>query len=329
MQGAPAIALALLACAEVAHGFAPSSLAMRSGLSSAHNTLRARECAIRAAPSLRRSSTQGASVLQLCMTTVGQTDGTEISIARAQTFLLEGNGFYAAPQPDLFAEDFVFRAPVVGPLCKTDYLQTMGLFKLWEALPDMQANAFGWCLVPPKPDDVPGEVTVRVYVQNTGTHTGPLDVGSLVIPPSGKSYEGTTESIAITLNPDGKVKMLTAGYVVCISAFLHLPCPPRLSLSPCQRCCPHLALPCLAMSMAVLLLCAQVDRLSGNGGGLGAVAGILVAIGLQVPKPYGKVFRFSQWLGNKFGSRFGPRTISKPEDLPSWWTDSRIGSEGL
>eukprot|EP00802_Teleaulax_amphioxeia_P017560 Tamp_17721.p1 GENE.Tamp_17721~~Tamp_17721.p1 ORF type:complete len:236 (+),score=36.00 Tamp_17721:59-709(+) len=209
----------------------------------------------------------------------------EISIARAQTFLLEGNGFYAAPQPDLFAEDFVFRAPVVGPLCKKDYLQTMGLFKLWEALPDMSANAFGWCVVPSKRGDVSGEVTVRVYVQNTGTHTGPLDVGSLVIPPSGKSYEGTTESIAITLNPDGKVKMLTAGYVV--------------------------------------------DRLSGNGGGLGAVAGILVAIGLQVPKPYGNVFRFSQWLGNTFGSRFGPRTISKPEDLPSWWTDSRIGSEGL
>jgi hypothetical protein len=214
------------------------------------------------------------------------TDGLkdEEIIARAKTFLLEGNGFYAAPQPDLFAQDFVFRAPVVGPLCKNDYLETMSLFKLWEALPDMQANSYGWCVVP-KTDDATGDTTVRVYVKNTGTHTGHLDVGSLTIPPSGKSYEGTTESIAITLNPDGKVKLLTAGYVV--------------------------------------------DRLGGNGGGLGAVAGILVAIGLQVPKPYGKIFRFSQWLGNTFGKRFGPRTISKKEDLPAWWTDTRIGSQGL
>ena len=51
---------------------------------------------------------------------------------------------------------------------------------------------------------------VRVFVRNTGTHTGPLDVGAAVVPPSGKSYEGTTEAIAITLDDaSAKVRKLT------------------------------------------------------------------------------------------------------------------------
>ena len=204
----------------------------------------------------------------------------ERKIALAKKFLLDGNGFYSPCQPDLFAEDFVFRAPVVGPLCKTDYIETMSLFALWDALPDMKANAYGWCVDPSSPN------TVRVFVKNTGTHTGPLDVGSVTLPPSGKAFEGTTESIAITVDEDvEKVRCLTAGYVV--------------------------------------------DRFAGNGGGLGAVAGILVAIGLPVPKPYGAVFQFSQWLGNTFGTKFGPRTISNEEDIPAWWTSPLRGSEGF
>jgi hypothetical protein len=200
-------------------------------------------------------------------------------IASARRFLIDGNGFYAPPKPELLADDFVFRAPVVGPLCKADYIATMTLFKLWEALPDIKANDYGWVVDPSSP------MTVRCFVRNTGTHAGPLDVGSVVLPPSGKRYEGSTESISITLNGDGKVRALTAGYVV--------------------------------------------DRFAGNGGGLGAVAGILVAIGLPVPKPYGPVFRFSQWLGNTFGAKFGPRTISSEEDIPTWYTNPLRGSEGF
>jgi len=219
-------------------------------------------------------------VLAQAPAAVGSAAATdEEKIALAKTFLLEGNGFYSPLQPELFAENFVFRAPVVGPLCKKDYLATMGLFKLWEALPDLEANDFGWCVDPGAPS------TVRVFTRNTGTHSGPLNVGSVVLPPTGKAYEGTVESLSVTLDESGKVKALTAGYVV--------------------------------------------DRFGGNGGGLGAIAGILVAIGLPVPKPYGPLFRFSQWLGNTFGSKFGPRTISAEEDLPSWYTNPLRGSEGF
>ena len=72
-----------------------------------------------------------------------------------------------------------------------------------------------------------------------------------------------------------------------------------------------------------------VDRFEGNGGGLGAAAGILTGIGLYVPKPGSKRWKFSQWLGNKFGTKFGPRSISKDEDLPAWWKDARRGADGF
>ena len=41
------------------------------------------------------------------------------------------------------------------------------------------------------------------------------------------------------------------------------------------------------------------------------------------------VLQNSQWLGNTFGSKFGPRTISKDEDLPEWYKDPLRGSEGF
>ena len=54
-----------------------------------------------------------------------------------------------------------------------------------------------------------------------------------------------------------------------------------------------------------------------------------MAIGLPVPSPYGSTFRFSQWLGNSLGTKFGPRTISKEEDLPAWWTNPLRGTDGF
>ena len=43
----------------------------------------------------------------------------DAAITAAKTFL-DGNGFYSPLQKGLFADDFVFRAPVIGPLCKVE-----------------------------------------------------------------------------------------------------------------------------------------------------------------------------------------------------------------
>lgn len=233
-------------------------------------------------PSFSLSAHTAQSRTLSAVTTTSATNDEKIKLA--QEFLLNGNGFYAAPKSDLFSEEFVFRAPVVGPLCKKDYINTMSLFSLWTALPDMEANAYGWC-VDPTPEEE-GTTTVRVFVRNTGTHSGELNVGSTILEPTGTRYEGTVEALSITIDDkNNKVKKLTAGYVV--------------------------------------------DRFAGNGSGLGAVAGILSAMGLPVPKPYGKVFSLSMWLGNTFGSQFGPKTISADSDIPSWYTSPERGNENL
>ena len=46
-------------------------------------------------------------------------------LALTHTFLREGTGYFSAPDATWLADDFVFRAPTVGPLNKADYLATM------------------------------------------------------------------------------------------------------------------------------------------------------------------------------------------------------------
>ena len=51
----------------------------------------------------------------------------------ANEFIYEKSGFYSPYAADAFADDFVFRGPVIGPLNKADYLSTMDTFKVYMA----------------------------------------------------------------------------------------------------------------------------------------------------------------------------------------------------
>ena len=53
----------------------------------------------------------------------------------ANEFIHEKSGFYSPYAADAFADDFVFRGPVIGPLNKADYLSTMDTFKVYKAFP--------------------------------------------------------------------------------------------------------------------------------------------------------------------------------------------------
>ena len=46
-------------------------------------------------------------------------------IELAETFITSQSGFYSPHNSDMFSDEFVFRGPVVGPLNKADYLNTM------------------------------------------------------------------------------------------------------------------------------------------------------------------------------------------------------------
>ena len=65
---------------------------------------------------------------------------------------MQNEGFY---QPvldkSMLSDDFVFMGPVVGPLNKADYLGTLGVFKIYEAFPDITVSASGFTQDPTDP----------------------------------------------------------------------------------------------------------------------------------------------------------------------------------
>ena len=65
-------------------------------------------------------------------------------IAAAKHFMNEGTGYYSAQDESLFAEDYVFRGPSIGPLNKRDYTSVMQYFMMYEAFEDFSPNAFGY-----------------------------------------------------------------------------------------------------------------------------------------------------------------------------------------
>lgn len=129
-------------------------------------------------------------------------------LAAAEDFINKKSGFYSPYAAEAFADDFVFRGPVVGPLNKADYLSTMDTFKVYKAFPDISPNAFGFTADPMEPR------RVWFFVRNTGTNTGPFGLGyGLEAPPSGNSVLGPPEAFSITFDEAERVKLLTVGYV--------------------------------------------------------------------------------------------------------------------
>ena len=68
----------------------------------------------------------------------------------AKDYVEKRNGFYAPIDGNVHSEDFVFRAGIVGPLNKVDYIDTMTKLGIANAF-DVQPNAFGFCVDPDQP----------------------------------------------------------------------------------------------------------------------------------------------------------------------------------
>ena len=56
----------------------------------------------------------------------------------------EGTGYYSKQDASLFAEDYIFRGPAIGPLNLRDYTSVMQYFMMYEAFEDFSPNAFGY-----------------------------------------------------------------------------------------------------------------------------------------------------------------------------------------
>lgn len=116
-------------------------------------------------------------------------------------------GFYSPVKEELMSEDFVFCGPVVGPLNKADYLGTLGVFRVYDAFPDIQVAVAPFTQDPSEPDRYWSVIRV------TGTHTGPLNMGSAEVPPTGKAMVVGPQAVSVTFDADNKVSRLTGGYI--------------------------------------------------------------------------------------------------------------------
>lgn len=136
------------------------------------------------------------------------TAGDSELLQLANTFIYTQSGFYSPATPSAFSDDFVFRGPVIGPLCKKDYLDTLATFGIFTAFPDISPNAFGFTVDPEEPR------RVWFFVRNTGTNTGPLGLGfGISYPPSGNAAYGCVETFSLTFDAENKAKRVTVGYV--------------------------------------------------------------------------------------------------------------------
>lgn len=158
-------------------------------------------------------------------------------IEKAKALFATDTGVRGGPEAEaLLADDFRFEFPVVS-LAKADYLKAVRSFNLRTAIPNLNANAYGWQVDAYEPN------RVFFFIRTSGTATGPLNFFGKVIQPSSppKTVLGAPEVCSYTFNADGQCTSFTGGYVA--------------------------------------------DRRVGNTGGMGAVFGILHALGAPVPKP--------------------------------------------
>jgi hypothetical protein len=115
------------------------------------------------------------------------------------------------PSPDWWADEFVFRGPVIGPLCKKDLVATLTAnIELQTAFPDLEANAFGFCA-----DDPIEPNRVWYFIRPRGTFSGPFQHPTKgLLPPTNAPYIGPPEVRSVVFNTDGKIQYQTVGYVV-------------------------------------------------------------------------------------------------------------------
>lgn len=101
---------------------------------------------------------------------------------------------------DYYADDYIFRGPVVGPINRKDLVQTNTWFGLDESFPDLDRQTFGFAVDPENP------FRVLYFERWKATHEGDVVIQGLTAgPATGKKSVSPVMPFSITFNPDGKI----------------------------------------------------------------------------------------------------------------------------
>ena len=132
----------------------------------------------------------------------------EAQVIEAAKEIMANSGYFDPIDKSLYADDFIFRGPVIGPLNRNDYEEVLEYFSIYKAFPDIDPNCFGYTVDPENP------LKVWYFVRATGTYQKPIG-GPLgaIVKPNNEVYRGSPETWSLTFNENMKARLMTAGYV--------------------------------------------------------------------------------------------------------------------
>jgi len=128
-------------------------------------------------------------------------------VAKAKTFLALNDGF-AGPVGDMMADDFEFAGPVIGPLNKQRYIDSVAGFDFYKYFPDANFEMYDFRVDAFEPN------RVRFTSRGTGTQMGTSDDSPLFKKATGKAYVNPPQSCSIRFDEKGLVNQYTIGYVM-------------------------------------------------------------------------------------------------------------------
>mmetsp|Transcript_11453 Transcript_11453/g.14921 ORF Transcript_11453/g.14921 Transcript_11453/m.14921 type:complete len:255 (+) Transcript_11453:207-971(+) len=114
---------------------------------------------------------------------------------------------WTAPE-DIFAEDYVLRGPVIGPINRADLATSQKGLGIREAFPDLKIETFGYTIDPENP------YRCFYFQRWRGTHTGDLDNYGTVYPATMNEMETPVSVFSVVFNSQGKIVYEQVGAVV-------------------------------------------------------------------------------------------------------------------
>ena len=155
-----------------------------------------------------RTSAPLATVAEPTTTNVDPSDPAVIARRKELAKKFAANdGFFNRPSPEMMSEEFVFFGPIVGPLCRTDFLGTLGVFAVYESTSESKTDISEFV------QDVrdPNRYWATRYY--SAKHTAPLNTGAQELPATGNAIEIGPEPMSVTFDAADRVEKLTGGYI--------------------------------------------------------------------------------------------------------------------
>lgn len=109
---------------------------------------------------------------------------------------------------DLYAEDYVLRGPVVGPIVRADLAESQSGLGIGAAFPDLKVESFGLTIDPENP------YRCFYFQRWRATHSEDLDTYGTIYPATGKQMETPVSCFSVVWNPEGKIVYEQVGSVV-------------------------------------------------------------------------------------------------------------------